>query len=101
MKKNQSSFQKRFNQKAALFLAFLFLTLFIFACIKKKDKQLNVSSGFGMKKVILTKAQVQAWVDSGWMNPADSHRVKYILLQFYSANGTGNDMELVAYPCAS
>ncbi|GEM_PF-1195723 len=56
---------------------------------------------FQMNCVIMTKAQVQKWVDSGWTNPANSNTlVKRILLQFYSANGgnAGKNMQLYAIP---
>ena len=60
--------------------------------------QSAIAGTFKMNCVILTKPQIQVWVDSGWTNPADP--IKKILLQFYSVNGSSanNNMQLIAYP---
>ncbi len=70
---------------------------------KKADKDLkkeNASGSFKMNCVILKKAQVQAWVDSGWTNPANPNRISMLLLQFYSnsASAVNNKMQLITYP---
>lgn len=66
---------------------------------KKKEGE-ETAPPFKMNCVILTRAQVQAWVDSGWTNPANSNRIKKILLQFYTADAAsaGSNMQIVSFP---
>jgi hypothetical protein len=56
-----------------------------------------------MSCVKLTKAQIQAWVDSGWTNPGNpSTLISRIMLQFYSGDAdTDNNMQLISYPATS
>ncbi|MEQ1675406.1 MAG: hypothetical protein ABL876_01820 [Chitinophagaceae bacterium] len=55
---------------------------------------------FKLNCVTLSRAQVQAWVDSGWTNPNNPDRITKLLFQFYSQNGTmaNSNMQLVVYP---
>lgn len=52
---------------------------------------------FKMNCVMLSRAQVQSWVDSGWTKAGG---VKEILLQFYSGSAAdaATNMQLIAYP---
>ena len=49
---------------------------------------------------MLSRAQLQAWVDSGWTKPGSAGRINTLLLQFYSADATGiaSNMQLNSYP---
>jgi len=84
----------------------LFLTLTILLISCSDDKKEAVGQGepskkeFSMSPVTLTRAQLQAWVDSGWTKPDNPGRIKTLLLQFYSADaGSMNaNMQLTAYP---
>jgi hypothetical protein len=75
-------------------LVFLLLPslLFLSSCKDKKEFKINC--------VLLTKAQIQTWVDSGWTKPADANRIKSLLLQFYSgdASSANSNMQLITYP---
>ena len=78
------------------------VTMLFWVCTsgdKKKEGE-EGAPPFKMNCVILSKAQVKAWVDSGWTNPANPNRIKKLLLQFYSADAAsaGNNMQLVSYP---
>ena len=67
----------------------------------KKESSLVASTNLKMNCVILTKAQVQTWVDSGWTDKTKPENlIKKILLQFYGASGAdpGDQMQLMAYP---
>ena len=61
---------------------------------------LDGHTAFKMNCVILTKEQVQGWVDNGWTSPGNPNRIKKILLQHYSADATYviNNLQLIAYP---
>lgn len=87
----------------------LLLTIFValsFASCKdeKKPKPTDIvageQTGFNMNCVIMTRSQVQGWVDSGWTKPEDPNRIRGILFQFYSPDAANADsnMELLAYP---
>jgi len=96
MQKNQ------FFLKKILFLfssVLLVVTIFSVSSCKSKssDKKLLATSNFKMNCVILTKAQIQTWIDKDSANPK---WIKKILLQFYTADASdaGNNMQLKAYP---
>jgi hypothetical protein len=59
--------------------------------VSNKDLKINC--------VVLSRAQVQSWVDSGWTRPGTG-AIKEILFQFYTANAAGasSNMQLIAYP---
>ena len=93
-------------------LSFFLITfiLLVFSC-KDGDKKTSdnasvsgltdtTSIDFKMNCVILTKAQIQTWVDSGWTKPGTTGQVKELLLQFFSpaANSINANMQLIAYP---
>lgn len=58
---------------------------------------------FKMNCVRLNRAQLQAWVDSGWTRPGSAGRINTLLLQFYSADAAGiaSNMQLTSYPGSS
>lgn len=58
---------------------------------------------FKMNCVRLNRAQLQAWVDSGWTKPGSAGRINTLLLQFYSADAAGiaTNMQLTSYPGSS
>ena len=58
---------------------------------------------FKMNCVMLTRAQMQAWVDSGWTRPGAAGKINTLLLQFYSADASGiaSNMQLTSYPGSS
>jgi hypothetical protein len=58
---------------------------------------------FSMNCVMLTRAQMQAWVDSGWTKPGSTGKINTLLLQFYSADAAGisSNMQLTSYPGSS
>lgn len=80
---------------------------------KQKDTQNNGANqvnqagqtvnNLQMSCLKLTKAQVQAWVDSGWTNPGNpSTLMTRIMLQFYSGDAdTDSNMQLISYPATS
>jgi hypothetical protein len=47
--------------------------------------------------VTITKAQIQAWVDSGWTKPGSEGEIKEVVLQFF-ANSGGRSFQLIGYP---
>jgi hypothetical protein len=94
----------------AILAAFLILPLLLFitSCGNNGDNKGAKSYGGGsptaatdlrINCVILSRAQVQSWVDSGWTKPG-SGAIKEILFQFYSANAaaSSSNMQLIAYP---
>ena len=58
---------------------------------------------FKMNCVRLSRAQLQAWVDSGWTKPGSAGKINTLLLQFYSADAAGiaSNMQLTSYPGSS
>ena len=56
-----------------------------------------------MNCVRLSRAQLQAWVDSGWTKPGSAGKINTLLLQFYSADAAGiaSNMQLTSYPGSS
>ncbi len=58
---------------------------------------------FKMNCVRLNRAQLQAWVDSGWTKPGSAGKINTLLLQFYSADAAGiaSNMQLTSYPGSS
>jgi hypothetical protein len=55
---------------------------------------------FTLPTLIMTRAQLQVWVDNGWTKPGTPGVITTILLQFYSSDVAkiSSDMQLVAYP---
>ncbi|MES1197943.1 MAG: hypothetical protein ABUL41_01545 [Chitinophagaceae bacterium] len=87
------------------FLVGLLLTGLIACKDNKKDGGKESTAvavkSFQMNCVILERSQVQAWVDSGWTNPANQSAImKKILLQFYSddASNAATNMQLRSFP---
>jgi hypothetical protein len=96
MQKNQ------FFQKKILFLlssVLLIVAIFSASSCKNKGKgeKSLAASNFKMNCVILTKAQVQTWINEDSTHP---NWIKKILLQFYSADASNanSNMQLKAYP---
>ncbi|MBI5371602.1 MAG: hypothetical protein HZA79_06220 [Sphingobacteriales bacterium] len=87
--------------------ALLLQTSLMTSCSDSKKKPESGATAnkteFKMNCVTLTKAQMQAWVDSGWTKPGSPGRIKTILLQFYSPEAAGlkSNMQLTAYPGTS
>jgi hypothetical protein len=99
MQTNQTSI----GRSAIKLFALLMFSSFIFlaACKDRHDGDGSPGSKeFKMNCVILTYAQVQAWVDSGWTKPDNPDRIRELSLQFYSANlsSLNSNMQLVCYP---
>jgi len=104
MQKNLS-FQKKVPLLFSSILLLFFALLPVSSCKdgdekSGDDKTVVAGSGFKMNCVILTKKQIQRWVDSGWTKPGDPASIKTILLQFFTADpaGINSNMQLVAYP---
>lgn len=68
-----------------------------------KQSAPEATGGFSMNCMMLTRAQVQAWVDSGWTKPGSSGQIQDLILQFYSEDAAkiGSDLQLMGYPGAS
>ena len=85
---------------AAIFL----LTIILSSCADDKQTPLAADSPekkeFKMNCVMLNRAQLQAWVDSGWTRPGSTGKINTLLLQFYSHSSktVGNDAQLMV-PC--
>jgi hypothetical protein len=100
-------YSRKFTVKALSFLI-VFYSLFILASCGNNDKKAEPVKGVmqtqtvssQMNCVILTKAQVQTWVDSGWTNPVNPNKITKLLLQFYTADASleNSNMQLIAYP---
>ncbi len=89
------------------FFLIFFIILFVSSCndTDKKDGnqalvgQADTANGFKLNCVILTKAQVQAWVDSGWTKPGAT-QIKELVFQPYAADvkSINADLQLIVYP---
>jgi hypothetical protein len=102
-------FQKKILFPISSILLLLFTILLVSSC-NNGDKKVSestqvteagvASSDFKMNCVILTKAQVQQWVDSGWTKPSNSARIRTLLFQFYTGDiyTAGSNMQLITYP---
>lgn len=89
-------------------LAALFLMTTLFSSCADDPKTPLASDApekkeFKMNCVKLTRAQMQAWVDSGWTRPGAAGKINTLLLQFYSADASGiaSNMQLTSYPGSS
>ncbi|MBL7730527.1 MAG: hypothetical protein JNM88_05065 [Chitinophagaceae bacterium] len=97
MKENTPVSMKRLLAKLFLFFA-VALLLTTSSC--NNDDSGGGDAEIKVNCVKLTKDQVQKWVSAGWTNPADSNRIKDIVLQFYFDGNMGEDakLKLVGYP---
>ena len=83
------------------------LTIFFSSCANDNKTPLASDSPekkeFKMNCVRLERAQLQAWVDSGWTRPGTPGKINTLLLQFYSADAAGiaTNMQLTSYPGSS
>jgi hypothetical protein len=67
---------------------------------RKGDPEVPSVNQLKLNCVILTKSQIQHWVDRGWTNPADP--IKKILLQFASTDAANADsLRIAALPAKS
>ena len=89
-------------------IAAIFLMAFLFSsCADDKKAPLAADSPekkeFKMNCVMLSRAQMQAWVDSGWTRPGAAGKINTLLLQFYTADASGiaSNMQLTSYPGSS
>ena len=89
-------------------IAAIFLMTFLFSsCADDKKAPLAADSPekkeFKMNCVLLSRAQMQAWVDSGWTRPGAAGKINTLLLQFYTADASGiaSNMQLTSYPGSS
>lgn len=114
MKKTNQCLAYAGTIKYMLVLTTLSLALFITSCNsgdkKKEESPTNLrqatpdgagtAEGFQMNCVMLSRAQVQAWVDSGWTRPGSEGEIKDIMMQFYSADVSqmGSNMQMMGYP---
>jgi hypothetical protein len=82
-------------------LAILIVSLLINACNEKKGSKSSVVGAgepFKMKCLVLTKAQVQVWKDSGWFTGSNQIRQLAILFSADEANHIHTGMGLTVYP---
>lgn len=87
------------------------LTLLLASCgggEKKTTPEMGQPSpggaeGFTMNAQMLTRDQVQAWVDSGWTKPGSGGEIKDLILQFYTpeASKVSSQLQLFGYPGSS
>lgn len=98
-----SQFSLKKSSCLLLALAIAAFSLIIISSCNEKNKSEGKSTPFKMNCVTLTKAQIKTWADSGWFNPGNPNRIKYVLVQFYSSNSdkSHSNMQLVAFPCKS
>jgi hypothetical protein len=88
------------------FVAYIFCAaMVLLGSCKEKTKSGDTAMAapiqeFRMNCVTLTKAQVQAWVDSGWTMPGDPGKIRSLLFQFYTPSGenAATNMSLTVYP---
>jgi len=89
------------------FFLILFIASFVLSC-NDTDKQAgsqalvdqaDTTKGLKVNCVILTKAQVQAWVDSGWTKPGAT-QIKELVFQPFTTdvNGINANIQLIVYP---
>jgi hypothetical protein len=96
-KKNNAD---RSSQIAGLsFFLVLFIAITFAACKDGDDPAGGGDKEFKLSCVNLSRAQVQAWVDSGWTKDSQTS-IRQLLLQPYSSNlaDVSSNMTLVAYP---
>lgn len=96
MKKHPSSTTGRRLLPAFLIVILVAAITLFYACGSPKENgHDSENKEFTLNCVILTKAQLQTWVDSGWTRAGSE-----ILLQFYSpdVSMSHNNTGLVAYP---
>ncbi|MBI3137548.1 MAG: hypothetical protein HYZ15_03065 [Sphingobacteriales bacterium] len=91
---------------APVWIALLLQSSLLISCADNKrdpGSTATAKNEFKMNCVTLTKAQMQAWVDSGWTKPGSPGRIKTLLLQFTTldAGGIKSNMQLTAYPGSS
>jgi len=106
MQKSTSFTTKVLSVLFSFFLIF-FIVAFVSSC-NDTDKQTgnqalvdqaDTANGLKVNCVILTKAQVQAWVDSGWTKPGAT-QIKELVFQPYTADvkSITTDLQLIVYP---
>lgn len=94
----QISFTAKFS---LAIICLLFLATCGFEEKKPSADKTTATRSFKLNCVILEKAQIQAWVDSGWTDPKKPDSlIKKILLQFYSTDATNSteNMQLATFP---
>lgn len=99
MEKKVNSARNSFIARLSFFV--LLSVVFVFTACKDGDEHTGGDGDkeFKLNCVILTKAQAQVWVDSGWTKDSTTS-IKKLLLQPYSSNTDqiNSNMTLVAYP---
>jgi hypothetical protein len=109
MKKTNLCLANAGTIKYIFVLVTLTLSFIITSCNNEDKKKTETTplrqsgtgaEGFQMNCVMLTRAQVQAWVDSGWTKPGSADEIKDIILQFYSADASqmNSNLQLMGYP---
>jgi hypothetical protein len=83
-----------------LYLLPIMLLVFFSACKDEKDEHPDAPKPPKINCVMLSKTQVQAWVDSGWTKPGSQGQINDIVLQFMGTNG-GTSLQLLGYPGTS
>lgn len=110
MKKNHSHFSRNILLGLSVFIT-VFTTILFTSCneqsksgsgsqTQKAAAPGTESKDYTMNCLMLTRAQIQTWVDSGWTR---SGVIKQIIFQFYSpdAGNMNSNMQLIAYPAES
>lgn len=99
MKKNPSSAGRSYLLNVLLALSTVTALFFSSCADHKNGTPAPETNEFRMNCVMLSRAQVQSWVDSGWTK-SGTGAIKEILLQFYSASAAdaATNMQLIAYP---
>lgn len=73
------------------------VSLLFITCNDEKEHEPDVPKSPKINCVILSRAQLQAWVDSGWTKPGTTDQINEVILQFFGTNG-GSSLRLIGYP---
>ncbi len=75
-------------------------SIFFISCNDDKGEHSHGAEPPKINCVMLSRAQIQAWVDSGWTKPGVQGQINDVVLQFMGANG-GSSLQLIGYPGSS
>ncbi|MEN9548493.1 MAG: hypothetical protein RIR12_1084 [Bacteroidota bacterium] len=82
---------------SAIYLCAVLLSASVFFNSCNDHKEPDAVKTPNINCVIINRAQIQNWVDSGWTKPGSKGKIKEVVLQFSSSAG-GNTYQLIGYP---
>jgi hypothetical protein len=96
----KTALMRKINFPFLLSIFVLATVLFFAGCKDDEEETPDAPKAPKVNCVILSKVQIQTWVDSGWTKPGSQGQINEVVLQFLGSNG-GSSLQLLGYPGSS